>query len=154
MDVLGDIRLAELVGDLTVATFLILLAASVVMVSSMIITRLIDVAFKKKSESRDGHRATQSRGEGDWLTKRPWLAMRANTSQRELLNYSGFGRGKVVQAAEQFSEAKYWTPLIKLTVSPVRGDERSTVVMKEGHGAFNKSPTSNAAPETTTIEAA
>ena len=50
MDVLWHINLEEMLGDLTVATFLILMAASVVVVSSLVMFPLIDLAFEKKVE--------------------------------------------------------------------------------------------------------
>jgi len=151
MDILGHMRLEELVGDLTVTAFLILLAASIVVVSSMVVSSLIEVAFQKKSKAVGPHRATLGRGDADWLTRNPWLALRANISQREPLNHSGFGRGTVVLVAEQFSEAKYWTPLIKHTESAIRA-----VAMKERYLASqtSTSTTSTATPATGTVEAA
>jgi hypothetical protein len=47
MDLLWRINLEEMLGDLTVTTFLILLAASIVVAGSMIIFPLIDLAFEK-----------------------------------------------------------------------------------------------------------
>jgi hypothetical protein len=47
MDVLWHINLEEMLGDLTVTTFLILLAASVAVVSLMVLLPLIDLAFEK-----------------------------------------------------------------------------------------------------------
>jgi hypothetical protein len=50
MDLLWQINYGEMLGGLTVTTFLILLAASIVVVSSMVMFPLIDVAFKKKAK--------------------------------------------------------------------------------------------------------
>jgi hypothetical protein len=48
MDLLWHINFVEMLGDLTVATFLILLAASVVIVGCMVLLPLIDLAFEMK----------------------------------------------------------------------------------------------------------
>ena len=50
MDLFGQIRWEEMLGDLMVTTFLILLAASIVVVCLMVMFPLIDLAFKKKAK--------------------------------------------------------------------------------------------------------
>ena len=50
MNLLWQINPWEMLSDLIVTTFLILLPASVVIVSSMVMFPLIDVAFKKKAK--------------------------------------------------------------------------------------------------------
>jgi hypothetical protein len=50
MNLLWQINPWEMLSDLIVTTFLILLPASVVVVSSMVMFPLIDVAFKKKAK--------------------------------------------------------------------------------------------------------
>ena len=47
MDLLRHIKLGEMLGDLTVAIFLMLLAASFAVVSLMVLLPLIDLAFEK-----------------------------------------------------------------------------------------------------------
>ena len=51
MDLFWHINPVEMLSDLMVTTFLILLAASVVVVASMFMFPLIDLAFKKKGKS-------------------------------------------------------------------------------------------------------
>jgi hypothetical protein len=50
MDLLGQINYGEMLSGLIVTTFLILLDASVVVVCSMVMFPLIDLAFKKKAK--------------------------------------------------------------------------------------------------------
>ena len=50
MDRFWQINWEEMLGDLMVATFLILLAASIVVVCLMVMFPLIDLAFKKKAK--------------------------------------------------------------------------------------------------------
>jgi len=50
MNLLWQINPWEMLSDLIVTTFLILLPASVVVVSSMVMFPLIDIAFKKKAK--------------------------------------------------------------------------------------------------------
>jgi hypothetical protein len=50
MDFFWQINWEEMLGDLMVATFVILLPTSIVVVCSMVIFPLIDVAFKKKAK--------------------------------------------------------------------------------------------------------
>ena len=78
MDLLGQIRWEETLGDLMVATFLILLAASTAVACLMVLLPLIDLAFKKKAKPapalwhHDGLTAHDPQ-----LSGPPWLAMRS-----------------------------------------------------------------------------
>jgi hypothetical protein len=77
----GQINWEEMLGDLMVTTFLILLAASIVVVCLMVMFPLIDLAFKKAKPApaqvepwhRDGLIAHHAQ-----LSGPPWLAMRSN----------------------------------------------------------------------------
>ena len=51
MDLFSQINPEEMLSDLMVATFLILLATSIVVVCSMVMFPLIDLAFKTKATS-------------------------------------------------------------------------------------------------------
>jgi hypothetical protein len=82
MDLFGQISWEEMLGDLMVTTFLILLATSIVVVCLMVMFPLIDLAFKKKAKPapaqveprhRDGLTAHHVQASGP-----PWLAMRSN----------------------------------------------------------------------------
>ena len=50
MDLFGQINWEEMLGGLTVTTFLILLDVSIVVVCTMVMFPLIDLAFKKKAK--------------------------------------------------------------------------------------------------------
>jgi hypothetical protein len=76
MDLIWRINLTEMLGDLTVTTFLILLAASVVVVGSMVTFPLIDLAFEKKVKRRHQHGLTTL--DESWQTGRPWFSLRSD----------------------------------------------------------------------------
>jgi len=81
MDLLWHINLEEMLGDLMVTTFLILLAASVEVVSLMVLLPLIDFAFEKKvkptTEEPRHHDGLTTQDE-PWQTRRPWLDLRSD----------------------------------------------------------------------------
>jgi hypothetical protein len=81
MDLLWHINLGEMLGDLAVAMFLILLAASVAVVSLMVLFPLIDFAFEKKvkptTEEPRHHNGLTTHDE-PWQTGRPWLDLRSD----------------------------------------------------------------------------
>jgi len=81
MDLLWHINLEEMLGDLTVATFLILLAASVEVVSLMVLFPLIDFAFEKKVKptmEEPRHHDGLATHDEPWQTGRPWLDLRSD----------------------------------------------------------------------------
>ena len=76
MDLLGQISYGEMLSGLTVTTFLILLATSIVVVSSMVMFPLIDLAFKKPAQVETWqHDGPTSHAQ---LSGRPWLALRSD----------------------------------------------------------------------------
>ena len=82
MDLFGQISWEEMFGDLMVTTFLIMLAASIVVVCLMVMFPLIDLAFKKKAKPVP-RLAQVETWQLDILTQaqlsgRPWLALRAD----------------------------------------------------------------------------
>ena len=82
MDLLWQIDYGEMLGDLMVTTFLILLAASIVVVCLMVMFPLIDLAFKKKAKPAPRPAQIET-GQHDGLTHaqlsgRPWLALRSD----------------------------------------------------------------------------
>ena len=82
MELLWHINVKEMLGDLTVTTFLILLAASVVVVGSMIMFPLIDLAFEKKVEptiEEPRHHEDLTAQDELWQTGRPWFAPRSGS---------------------------------------------------------------------------
>jgi hypothetical protein len=91
MDLLWHINVEEMLSDLTVATFLILLAASVVVVVSMVMFSLIDLAFEKKVkptiEEPRHHDALTAHHEL-WQTGRPWLGLRSDFLRPDAVPHS------------------------------------------------------------------
>ena len=80
MELFGQINWEEMLGDLMVATFLILLAASIAVVCLTVMFSLIDLAFKKKAKPAP---AQVKPWQQDELTRaqlsgRPWLALRSD----------------------------------------------------------------------------
>jgi hypothetical protein len=81
VDFLWHINVEEMLGDLTVTTFLILLAASAAVVSLMVLLPLVDLAFDKKVKSRiiePRHHDALSEHHELWQTGRPWLDLRSD----------------------------------------------------------------------------
>ena len=94
MDLFWHINPVEMLSDLMVTTFLILLAASVVVVASMFMFPLIDLAFKKKGKTapkdteprhHDGLTAYHAPRQ---LSGAPWLALRSDFSRPDALAHS------------------------------------------------------------------
>jgi hypothetical protein len=91
MDLLWHINLEEMLGDLTVTTFLILLATSVVVVGSMVTFPLIDLAFEKKVKptiEEPRHQDGLTTYEESWQTGRPWLAPRPDSLRPDAVRHS------------------------------------------------------------------
>ena len=83
MDFLWHINVEEMLGDLTVATFLVLLAASVAVVSLMLLFPLIDLAFEEKvkpaiNEQEPWDQDGLATHDEAWQIGRPWLGLRSD----------------------------------------------------------------------------
>src|SRR4029077_15037974 len=82
MDLFWQINWEEMLGDLMVTTFVILLAASIVVICLMVMFPLIDLAFKEKAKPAPAQleRAHYDRlsAHPAQLSGLPWLAMRSN----------------------------------------------------------------------------
>src|SRR5688500_3458487 len=84
MDLLGQINYGATLSGLIVTTFLILLDASVVVVCSMVMFPLIDLAFKKKAKP-----APRSAQVETWqLSGQPWLALRSDFLRPDAVPHS------------------------------------------------------------------
>jgi hypothetical protein len=114
MDVLWDINLKEMLGDLTVATFLMLLPASVVVVGLMVMLPLLDLAFKKKHPTRRHHDELSS-DDAAWRAGRPWLMLRSIFFRQLVTDLPRRGQLAVVASSGQLPG--HWTSLIKRTKS-------------------------------------
>ena len=118
MDFLSHINLGEMFGDLTVTAFLILLPTSVVVVGSIVIFPLIDLAFEKKVEHRIRQPDDLTPYDETWRTGRPWLFLRSNFLRQlisDLPPNTRRGHLTLVHGSGQGSEPRYWTWLIKRT---------------------------------------
>ena len=91
MDLFGQIKWEETLGDLMVATFLILLAASIAVACSMVRLPLIDLAFKKNVNlpPRPAQVETWQQDEltHAHLSGRPWLALRSDFSRPDAVPF-------------------------------------------------------------------
>jgi hypothetical protein len=91
MEHLWHINLEEMLGDLTVTTFLVLLAASVAVVSLMVLLPLIDLAFEKKGKLTIGdarHHDTLTAHHQLLQTGRPWLDLRSDFLRPDAVPHS------------------------------------------------------------------
>jgi hypothetical protein len=86
MDFLWQISWEEMLGDLIVTSFVILLPASIVVVCLMVMFPLIDLAFKNKSKSTP----RPAQVETSQFSGRPWLALRKDFSRSETASSSLF----------------------------------------------------------------
>jgi hypothetical protein len=76
MDLLWQINFEEMLSGLIVTAFIILLNISVVVVCSMVMFPLIDLAFKKKAKPAPTPAPIETAPA--WLSGRPWLALRSD----------------------------------------------------------------------------
>jgi hypothetical protein len=120
MDLLGQINYGEMLSGLSVTTFLILLAASIVVVSSMVMFPLIDLAFKTKvkpaprlaqveTSQHDGLPAHAQ------LSVRPWLALRSDFLRPDAVPQSPL---PLVGMALAHPPLEHITPLIVRSLVP------------------------------------
>jgi hypothetical protein len=141
MDVLWHINLEEMLGDLTVTTFLILLAASVAVVSLMVLLPLIDLAFEKAQPTIRQHDDLTANDES-WQTRRPWLFLRSNFFR--LPPNAARGHLTLIHGSGQFHEPHHWTSLIKRTKTAVQKNT-NLIVSDKGARPDSASKPSNAA---------
>ena len=78
MDLLGQINYGEMLSGLMVTMFIILVDASIVVVASMVMFPLIDLAFKKKAKPapKTWHHEALTADHAQ-LSGPPWLALRS-----------------------------------------------------------------------------
>ncbi|HKR96902.1 MAG TPA: hypothetical protein VJW55_16110 [Candidatus Angelobacter sp.] len=102
-----------MLSGLMAATFLILLAASVAVVSLMVLLPLTDLAFKKKVLTRRHKDLTAQ--DDSWQAGRPWLLLRSNFLMEMMSGLAPVQRSHLtlVHDIDQFCEARHRTPLIK-----------------------------------------
>ena len=129
MDLLGQINYGEMLSGLMVTTFIILLNASVVVVSSMIMFPLIDLAFKKKAKPapRPGQVET-------WQSGRPWLALRSDFLRPDAVPHPPLPLVDMAHQALADPPLEHITPLIVRSLVP-KGSEGAP------HGPVTAPPT-------------
>src|SRR5262249_34997020 len=102
-------------GKNIVTAFLILLAASVVVVSTMVLFPLIDLAFEKRVELGIRQHDDPTLYDESWRTGQPWLVLRANFL-RQLMSALPHAQRRhltLVHDSDQFTESRHRTLLIK-----------------------------------------
>ena len=126
MDLFGQIKWEETLGDLMVATFLILLAASIAVACLMVLLPLIDLAFKKKV-NLPPRPAQVETWQQDELTHahfsgRPWLALRSDFSRPDAVPLSPLPVMRMAQHAVAHPPFERITPL-KVRLLVPKGSE-------------------------------
>jgi hypothetical protein len=130
MDFLSHINLGEMLGDLTVTAFLILLAASIVVVGSMVMFPLIDLAFEKKVERRIRGHEDLMLYDDSWRTGRPWILLRSNFLRQLMSDLPpNARRGHLAIVHSSGPESHHWTSLIKRSKTAAR--ENTNLVMPD-----------------------
>ena len=127
MDLFGQISWEEMLGDLMVTTFLILLAASIVVVCLMVMFPLIDLAFKKKAKSVS-RLAQVGTWQHDALTHtqfsgRPWLALRSDFSRADTVRLSPLPLVRIAHLAVAHPSLERITPLKVRSLLPKGASE-------------------------------
>jgi hypothetical protein len=127
MDLLWQINYGEMLSGLIVTTFLILLDASVVVVCSMVMFPLIDLAFKKKAKPAPRPAQVET-WQHDGLTAhaqlsgRPWLALRSDFLRPDAAPHSPLPLVGMAHHALAHPPLEHITPLIVRLLVP-KGSE-------------------------------
>jgi len=111
MDLFWQINPEEMFSGLMVTTFLILLDASIVVVASMVMFPLIDLAFKKKAKLAPAQVEP-------WHPGPPWLALRSNFLRPDAVPHSQL----ISYPTAQERAVERITPLIARSLVP-KGSE-------------------------------
>jgi hypothetical protein len=124
MDLLGQINYGEMLSGLTVTTFIILLDVSVVVVCTMVMFPLIDLAFKKKAKPaprpaqvETWHALIQAQ-----LSGRPWLALRSDFLRPAAVPHSSLPLVGIAHDALAHPPLEHITTLIARSLVP-KGSE-------------------------------
>jgi hypothetical protein len=117
MDLLWQINYGEMLSGLTVTTFLILLDASVVVVCSMVMFPLIDLAFKKKAKPAPRPAQVETQ-----LSGQPWLALRSAFLRPDAVPHLPLPLVGLAHHALAHPPLEYMTPLIVRSLVPKGSD--------------------------------
>ena len=118
MDLLWQINFEEMLSGLIVTAFIILLNASVVVVCSMVMFPLIDLAFKKRKAKPTPSPAPIETWQQDdltahaWPSGRPWLALRSDFLRPNALPHSPLPPVAMAHFALAHPRLEHITPLI------------------------------------------
>jgi hypothetical protein len=107
MDLLWQINFEEMLSGLIVTAFIILLNASVVVVCSMVMFPLIDLAFKKKAKPAPTPAPIET-----WHSGRPWLALRSDFLRPNALPHCPLPAVGMAHPALAHPRLEHITPLI------------------------------------------
>ena len=126
MDLFGQIKWEEMLGDLMVATFLILLAACIAVVCLMVMFALIDLAFKQKTKPAPRPAQVET-WQQDELTHAPlsgraWLALRSDFLRPSAVPLSPLPLVRITHHAVAHPPVERITPL-KVRSSVSKGAE-------------------------------
>jgi|SRR5215469_18084057 hypothetical protein len=136
MDFFSHINLGEMLGDLTVTAFLILLPASIVVVSTMVLFPLIDLAFEKKRVTRP------LAYDESWRAGRPWLQLRSDFL-RQLMSGLPKVQRKHLTLVHDSDQSHHLTSLIKRRKAATQTNPN--LIMEEAARTNQASTPSNAA---------
>jgi hypothetical protein len=115
MDLLRQIDYGEMLSGLIATTFIILLAASIVVVCLMVMLPLIDLAFEKKLAPRPATRIETGQHDGltdAQLSGQPWLALRSNFLRAGAVRHSPLPLAGIAHDALIHPPLERITPLI------------------------------------------
>ncbi len=116
MDFLWQINYEEMLSGLIVTAFIIPLNASVVVVCSMVMFPLIDLAFKKKAKPAPTPAPIEWRHDGlpapAWLSGRSWLALRSEHLRPDAVPHSPLAPEGMAHHALAHPPLEHITPLI------------------------------------------
>jgi hypothetical protein len=113
MDLLWQINYGEMLSGLIVTSFLILLDASVVVVCSMVMFPLIDLAFKKKAKPAPRPAQVEKQ-----LSGQPWLALRSDFLRPDAVPHSPLPLVGMAHHALAHPPLEHITPLIVRSLVP------------------------------------
>ena len=122
MDHFWQINWKEMPGDLMVTAFLILMAASIVVVCLMVMFPLIDLAFKKKAKPAPRPAQVET-WQHDALTQaqlsgRPWLALRSDFLRPDAVPHSSLPLVGIAHHALAHPPLEHITALIARSLVP------------------------------------
>jgi hypothetical protein len=127
MDLLWQIDYGEMFSGLGATTFIILLAASMVVVCLMVMLPLIDLAFERKAKPALRPVRVET-GQLDSLTDaqlsgRPWLALRSDFSRADSAGLCSLPLVRMAHYADAHPPLERITPLKVRSLAPKGASE-------------------------------